>query len=409
MQPTTLIIFGASGDLTARKLLPAVYELLSEGQLPEGFQVLAVARREITPESLLVGMQQHMTSVDREILERLRDRITAVRMDSNIPEEYAKMREALSAIEGGITSARRIFYLSVPPAVSMPIVDAMATAGVGQETAAQVLLEKPFGYDKKSAEKLERHLHAVFDESQIYRVDHYLAKAAVQPLSSRRMQTISSRTEWNKDHIQRIEIVAREKIGVEGRADFYEQTGALRDLIQSHLVELMAAVMMDEPESIEGVQKKRAAVLAQTKLAGSVSESTLRGQYVGYAEQVKNPTSSTETFTAVQLVVENERWSDVPVTLVTGKALEAKRTEIRLHHKNGIRTVLDLNQSHEQEPDGYQRVIMEALRQHRANFVSGDEVMASWQIFDQVLIGWQQGAAPMQPYEPGSTGPPLWS
>lgn len=447
-QPTTLVIFGVSGDLAGRKLMPALYQLLAAGNLPDDFHVIGAARREVTADGLIETTKKYVGGeADPAILKQLKSLIQIVRMDSGNKDDYDGLLAALREAEGDAAGATRLLYLSVPPNVAGKVVSAFEAVGIAapESRTTRLLMEKPFGSDLESAEELARHLHAAFHEENIYRIDHYVAKETTQNLVTIRRNSPQIEAIWNNQNIDRIEIEASEKIGIEGRADFYEQTGALRDLIQSHLLALMALTMMDLPgsEEVAAIHDARVKLLEAVKpiTPEALSRVAERGQYEGYREEVGNPQSNVETFARLHLEVGTTRWRGVPVVIQTGKALAEKRTEIRLILKgesDGITDIVRFRLSEPEgvelrlagkqpglhdktepitlsydvpddergrQPDGYERVLSEAFAGDRTNFTCGDEVLATWQIVEPVLQAWGCDGEGLESYPQGSSGP----
>jgi glucose-6-phosphate 1-dehydrogenase len=416
--PITIVIFGISGDLAKRKLLPSLYWLLAAGKLPAELKIVGVARSDVTPESLTEQVPNYIKDVDATILAELSSRMQVVRMDSKVAAEYPKLRDVLDEIEKGARGATRILHLAIPPTVALPIIDAIAEVGLCQEPGlvTRFLVEKPFGSDLASAEELNRRLANAAGPEQVYRIDHYLAKSTWENIRKQRFDDPQLASRWNHEHIERIEIVATETIGIEGRADFYEQTGALRDFIQSHLLELMSLATMESPASNDavGLQRARSTVLqAVTPVAlDRMLEQTRRGQYKGYREEVDNPRSIVETFAALELTINTPRWQDTPIYLIAGKALAQHRSEMSIHFKDGSAPLVitdnypgaELNRS----PEGYERVLLDAINGDQTNFMSAEEVEATWRVVTPVLHEWAKGDEGLELYAEGSDGPKLW-
>ncbi|MDD5318934.1 MAG: glucose-6-phosphate dehydrogenase [Candidatus Pacebacteria bacterium] len=421
-KPTILVIVGISGDLSKRKLLPATDEIFRAGELPEKFKVIGVTRRDIA----MQGVELY-------------------KMDLEILEEYKKLARHLDSVEKDWgTPAQRLFYLSVPPQVSQSIVRQLGQSGLAKVPDTKLLLEKPFGFDLQSAKDLIDDINKYFTEEQVYRIDHYLAKEMTQNLIIFRQSNSLFKRTWNKDFIERIEIVASEQIGIEGRATFYEQTGALRDLVQSHLLQLAALTLMKIPPSVsngvvdsnggadnswwKNIPDERLRALEQLHLLSEekIIDCVKRGQYKNYREEVKNPQSTVETFVSLQLESGSPDWQGVPITLTTGKALDKKMTEIRIfykkaeHHesnqltlriqpKEGIEICLwtkkpgydrtlekhPLNFSYEDHyaslPEAYERVLVDAMHSDHSLFTSSGEVLRSWEIIAPIQEFWKKG------------------
>ncbi len=429
--PTILVIVGISGDLAHRKLLPALAQMARAGALPEQFRVVGISRQALEP-AAVIGAHTELAPL-----------VEVFQMNLAEAQEYQHLAERLAAIEAEFGApTQRLFYLSVPPQVSQPIVEQLGAAGLAGN-GAKLLLEKPFGTDLTSAQDFIAHTQRYFAEDQIYRIDHYLAKEMAQNLLIFRGSNALFQHTWHRDFIERIEILASETIGIEGRAAFYEQTGAMRDLVQSHLLQLAALTLMEVPPASDWslVHQARLAALEALRppRPDEFGTRVQRGQYRGYRAEVNNPGSVTETFLSLTLSSVDPRWSGVPITLTTGKALDRKATEIRLYYRQngdpnaanqlilriqpheGIelclwakrpgydrqlqRVPLDFTYSHHFDglPEAYERVLMDAIRSDRSLFASSDEVLASWRILAPLQHAWSLSDEDLRFYEPGST------
>lgn len=431
-KPTILVIVGITGDLSRRKLLPAINHLGQAGEVPEQLQILGVSR---SPDIEVKHLITHI-----EDPSYLLSHTEMFQMDLTQHAEYARLAKYIEEIEERFGApAQRLFYLSVPPQVSRPIIDLLGASGLAAGDA-KLLLEKPFGTDLASATELINHINNHFRPEQVYRIDHFLAKEMAQNLLVVREENILFKRAWNKDFIERIDIVASEQLDIEGRAAFYEQTGALRDFIQNHLLQLAALTLMDapDPDELQMVPERRLAALKQLRLA-SVDDplrAARRGQYEGYREQVGNPASAVETFAAVTLESDDPRWQGVPITLATGKALKEKRSEIRITYrpegdKGSNELVLRIDPGEGMElhlwakrpgydprieqrtlrmeygqndhlPPAYERVILDAIRSDRSLFVANDEILETWRILDPLQRAWSMPGDDLFFYKPGS-------
>jgi glucose-6-phosphate 1-dehydrogenase len=458
IQPTTLVIFGITGDLAQRKLLPTLYHLCRQGLLPDAFKVVGVTRRDTTPQTLLESIKPFIETDDKPsdaaALAKLAKMLEIVQMDLLKTADYEQLRERLNAIETEVGMCmNRLYYLAIPAQTYEPVVRELGQGGLNKSCphgtgAARLLIEKPFGYDLASAHELIDELGERFSEEQIYRIDHYLAKETAQNILAFRFQNPLFRHVWNSSCISHITITAAEDIDIEGRVAFYEQTGALRDVVQSHLMQLLALITMDEPSKLNAteIQRQKLALLqAITPIAPDhVATQTVRGQYEGYRSEVGQPDSLTETYAALQLEINNERWRGVPVLLRTGKALGEKVVEItltfsdaseltqdnsltiRIQPNEGISLQLlakkpGLDQEVEpvqmefcynrsfkddsEHPDAYERVLMDAFRGDKTLFATSGEVLASWHVLENVLHEWAKNDTGLQPYARGSWGP----
>jgi glucose-6-phosphate 1-dehydrogenase len=350
----SFVVFGATGDLTRRLLVPALYNLAAGDLLPAGFAVVGFGRSPQSVEAfrgaLLDGLGAFATrTVDPVIADRLLSCITYVQGDIDDPQAYERLKVALERIEqvhGG--GCNRLFYLALPPNAFAPTVDHLSRAGLTDERSGcgwrHVILEKPFGTDLASARTLNRHLLGVLDEEQIYRIDHYLGKETVQNIMVLRFANGLFEPIWNRNHIDHVQITVAETVTVERRGRFYDATGALRDMVPNHLFQLLSLIAMEPPSRFDArsVRSEKAAALDAVRIPTEAEalRSSVRAQYAagtvkgaaveGYrdAPDVRRD-SSTETYAALKLEIDNWRWAGVPFYLRTGKALAARRSEVR--------------------------------------------------------------------------------
>jgi glucose-6-phosphate 1-dehydrogenase len=457
IQPLILVIFGITGDLAKRKVLPALYHLLKEDLLPTETKIIGTSRREFTTDDLLKEVELCVLEADNVcdpvIIDRFRQTLQMLKLDPVVGEDYDNLRSTLDEIEASHNQAmNRLFYLSIPPQVYGPVVRQLGEHGLNHGSEqykgrARLLVEKPFGYDLTSAEDLIKTTGEQFSEDQIFRIDHYLAKESAQNILTFRDCNPLFKNVWNNQHIKRVSVLAAEKIGIEGRADFYEKVGALRDLIQSHLLQLLALTTMELPDNLtdaDGIHTSKQALLNAIipPAADQMAEHVIRGQYAGYRDEVKNPDSMTETYASVELSITAARWENVPITVTTGKSLKEKRTEItvyfgdssdatpnrlifRVQPNDGIDIELLVKQpgfeqaiqpaqmefsyqatfDEHDHPDAYERVLIDAARGDHALFATSEEVLASWRILQPILDHWQRSTDDLKIYEPGSDGP----
>ncbi len=452
LDPSIIVIFGISGDLSQRYLLPALYHLMKDNLLHEQTEIIGISRSDLTTDQLLGQVELCVNEIDKvcdpEVLGRLHDRLRMVQMDLTSPSDYEELLVKLNTIEAekGVC-LNRLYYLSIPPQVYSSIVSLMGQAGLSgscphNNAATRLLIEKPFGYDLASAKELIANTTAVFSEEQIYRIDHYLAKETVQNIVTFRFQNPIFEALWDARHISGIEISASQQIGIEGRARFYDPLGALRDFIQSHLLQLLALVTMDRPTEFTGehIHAAKQAVLERVAAiaADQIDKLAVRGQYAGYREEVANPSSNTETFASIKLSVANERWQGVPITLWTGKALADTKTEIcvnfedaanktnqlrfRIQPNEGIEIDLlakkpgfdyevqpvAMDFTYQQDftepghPNAYERVLVDAVRGDRTLFATSQEVLESWRIVQPVIEHWQGSGEGLVLYAQGT-------
>lgn len=452
IEPAVITIFGITGDLAKRKLLPALYDLVAGDMLPEKTKIVGLSRRDTTVEDVIAvlktSMQEQDKSCDPETLKSLADMMQIIHMDIAKADDYAALKSSLDAIEDQAnTCLARIFYLAVPSPmfklIAVNLAEYDLNTGCQHDSGdSRLLMEKPFGYDYSSAKSLIKDIQASFNEEQIYRIDHYLAKETVQNILTFRFKNSLFAGAWDAHHIDRIDVSAIESIDIEGRAHFYESVGAYRDVIQSHLLQLVALVTMDQPDEMtaEGIHEKKTALLSQIRppKAADMSMQTARKQYIGYRDEVDNQESMTETFAQATFTIDSQRWKDVPIKITTGKALSKKRTDIRIFYKSttganetmlGLQIqpdeeiLLDLDikkpgyESETEEVrmnfnykesgknlsiDAYERVLIDALRADKTLFATSEEVLACWQISQPVLDAWANNEVPLESYEKGT-------
>lgn len=454
-QPLTLAIFGITGDLAQRKLLPALYHLAQADELPEQFRIIGISRRDVSANEVYAQLRNFVDGgdYDTELEQKLKDHTEMRQMDLVNKADYEALLTRLEDVENELgEGGSRLYYLSIPSQAFTPIIRLLGETGhnapmPGGADAPRLLIEKPFGYDLTSAKELIAVLAEHFGEGQVYRIDHYVAKETVQNILTFRFHNPLFESIWNNKHIDRISVVAHEKLDIEGRANFYEQTGALRDLIQSHLLQLLAIIAMARPSELESeaihAEKLQLLQAVRPIAPNEVADMTLRGQYDRYREEVDNADSLIETYASLQLWVDNDQWTGVPVLLESGKALDEKRTEItvrfrqpddapteqnklifriqpsegitlRLHTKRpGIKTLTETADMafdyatafNERQTEAYERVIVDAIRGDQTLFASSAEVIRSWEIIENVLEQWSHSADGLLPYSKGSAGP----
>jgi len=439
-KPTILVIIGITGDLARRKLLPALAEIARSGALPQHFGLVGVSRRVLTAEDVVADTPGLATDEAKSFV---RDHLHMYQMDIDSTSDYQELASHLDTIEKEWGQpAQRLFYLSVPPQVSQPIVHHLGEAGFGALTDTKLLLEKPFGSDLSSAQDLITSTKRYFTESQLYRIDHYLAKEMAQNIIVFRQGNSLFKRTWNNQCIEKIELIATEKIGIEGRVAFYEQTGALRDFVQSHLLQLAALTLMDLPTNDDWTTVPSLRLSALEALlppqADELDSAVIRGQYQSYASETANPGTPTETFVSMTLHSRAPRWEGVPIVLTTGKSLNRKATEIRIHYKKedeqeanilslhiqpteGVEILmwakkpgyerelerLPLNFTYSDHynslPEAYERVLVDAMRGDHSLFASSDEVLASWRILAPIQQRWaMQGTSGLIMYPDNS-------
>jgi glucose-6-phosphate 1-dehydrogenase len=474
VHPTTLVIFGASGDLAKRKLLAAIYNLAHEGALPERFNLIGCARSDWSDDEFREQAREAIKKFSRRtpdetVLESLLSRVRYVSGsfdDANLFQQIAQIAEEEDE-EAGL-AFNRIFYLSVAPQFFETIAQQLGETGMNKREGAQVriVVEKPFGHDLASALHLNAALLSVFEERQIYRIDHYLGKETVQNTLVLRFANGIFEPVWNRSYVDHVQISATEEVALEGRAGYYDSAGALRDLIQNHLLQLLMLTSMEPPVSFsaDDIRDEKVKVLHAIKppAVDEVHEMAVRAQYSagnaggkdvpGYLEEegVKKD-SVTETFAAIRLKVDNWRWAGVPFYIRTGKALARKGTEIVITlkpvphlafeqqgslgvHPNQLILAVQPNEGVSmslmakipgsrmrvrpvnmeflygtsflsQSPEAYERLILDTMRGDATLFARDDEVEAAWRIVDPILEAWGKDSDPIPQYKAGSSGP----
>lgn len=418
---TKLLIFGITGDLSTRKLLPALQEMIKTGDFDD-LSIIGVSRRQVDVIELLQSSLGDSS---------LAERVSIFSMDLAAAGDYAALKDFIALRD----DEQLLAYLSVPPQAATDIVDFMGAAGLNTPNV-KILFEKPFGTDLQSAEEVIERTAKYYQEAQLYRIDHFLAKEMAQNIVAFRGGNALFGHVWNNSAIEKIEVIASEKIGIEGRAHFYEQTGALRDIVQGHLMQLLALTIMDIPSNLDWNALPEMRLRALQTIQPARPEDTYRAQYAGYRTEVTNPDSQTETFVSVELRSNAPQWQDVPLYLVTGKALSEKATEVRIHFrkfheaqsnclvfriqpKEGVeidlftktpgydrkfekQALLFSYPEHTRLPDAYEQVLVDAIRSRKSLFTGSDEVLRSWHVLQPVQTAWMANEAPLGTYEQGA-------
>lgn len=465
VDPFDLVIFGATGDLAHRKILPGLYRRFFAGQMPEGVRIVGAARSEIDVEAFRAQVREAIAShvgaakQDPEQIEAFLAILDYVSIDAQGEAGWAALKERVDP------TRINAFYFSVAPALFGPLADRLhAHAIAGPET--RIVVEKPFGRDLASAKALNATLAAHFDEHQIYRIDHYLGKETVQNLMAVRFANILFEPLWNAQYIDHVQITVAETVGVGGRGSYYDKSGAMRDMVQNHMMQLLCLIAMEPPYHFDpdAVRDEKLKVIRalQPVPAGDI----VRGQYLGvkgpkgdlvqpgYLADSENPDSRTESYIALKVQVANWRWQGTPFYLRTGKRLRARASEIAITFKQPPHSIFDDNESAWREnvlvirlqpnegmnlkvmikepgpggmrlvqvpldmsfaealgeegadiPDAYERLIMDVIRGNQTLFMRGDEVEAAWAWTDPIIAGWEQRRDRPSAYDSGSSGP----
>lgn len=387
---TKLLIFGITGDLSRRKLLPALRDIVRSGEC-EPLSIIGVSRRDVDIQELI-----EQATGDTELV----NRTSVVTMDVANPDDYRRLRDEI-ALQ---SDEQLVIYLSVPPSAAADIVDFLGEAKLNTANV-KIMFEKPFGFDVTSAHDFIDRTKRYYDEKQIYRIDHYMAKEVALELLRMRSDASHRHHSWSSKTVDHIEVFASETLGVEDRAEFYEQTGALRDVVQGHLLQLLSLVLMDASGefTLEQLPQRRLAALENLNVADP-AEST-RGQYEGYDVAVGNPGSRTETFARLTLKSADTRWADVTISVATGKMLAAKTTAVIIYYKDGTTDEFiegALHTSGERLKDGYERVLVEAIKGQKYIFTTSQEIILAWEIVGRIQEAWAMEDRPLVTYAEGT-------
>ncbi len=477
--PTVVVIFGASGDLCARKLIPAIYNLGADGLLPAEFSLIGFARKPIPDDEFRKLAHAGITEFSRraptpEVWDRLAPNVTYVSGGYDEKAAFDRLAEKITGIEKKLgREVQTVFYVSTPPNVFSSILVNLGSSGLaskylGQPHQSKVIVEKPFGKDLETAKALNKTINSVFAEPQVYRIDHYLGKETVQDLLVQRFSNSIFEPLWNRDFIDNVQITVAEEVGVGTRGGYYEQSGATRDMIQNHTMQLLALTAMEPPSSLdaEAIRDEKVKVLkAIQPLTVGPHGDVARAQYSaglmggkpvkGYLEEEGiNPQSGTETYSAIRLAINNWRWQGVPFYLRSGKRMARRVSEIAINYKRppgtlfageGAKFDLAANTlAFQIQPDeglslvfntkipgletrtqpvkmsfryaatfgsntaeAYERLILDCMIGDGTLFIRGDETEASWKIYTPVIDYWRSvGRAGMDSYAAGSWGPP---
>lgn len=462
MSPFVFVIFGATGDLAQHKLLPALFSLYKNNQLGDKFYIVGFARRELSDEAYVHMLGDELEFDKDPLWNAFAKNIYYQQGFFDQVDGYERLITKLNRFDEEVGACiTRVFYLATPPDNYENILQYLESTklsegcGQGSEKWTRLAIEKPFGKDLDTARALDKKLSKIFEEKQIYRVDHYLGKETVQNMLAFRFANSIFEPVWNKEHIDHVQITFAETKGIGTRGKFWEGVGMLRDVAQNHLMQLVAAVAMEQPKSFtkESVRDERAKAIKAIRpmSANDVAENVVRGQYEGYtSEKDVAQNSRTETFAAMKLYVDTDRFFDIPFYMRAGKHLAKNLVEINVVFKQtchilfkeygcpevgnvltiriqpdegiklrmiakkpgtglGLETV-DMNFSYHQTfghhgADAYERVMLDILKGDQMLFNRSDELESSWQLISQILKGWEEDSSPLPQYKKGTWGP----
>ena len=467
------VIFGASGDLTKRKLLPAIYNLYLYDQLPDKFAVVGTARTNMTDDEfrnlIINAIKKYENAPDEKKISDFSKLLFYISADTEKNSSISNVKKKLEEVRANNSiGGNTIFYLSTPPSLYYVIPELISAAGMNHEVDGwkRLIIEKPFGYDLDSAKKLNEGLMKSWNEEQIYRIDHYLGKETVQNILVTRFSNGIFEPLWNRNYIHRVEITSAEDIGVEKRGGYYDSSGALRDMVQNHLLQLTGLIAMEPPASLEALEIRNEILKVFRALKPikeeDVSKFAIRGQYLsskvkgksvpGYREEENiNPNSKTETYAALRFYIDNWRWGGVPFYIRTGKRLPTRVTEAVIHFKPTPHFLFTQQSSIEScnqlilriQPDegillkfgmkvpgsgfkvqnvnmdfhytdlnnqrvapAYERLIFDTMTGDKTLFAKADEVMATWKFLKPIIDSWEKDKSiPVYGYPAGTWGP----
>lgn len=459
----TLVIFGASGDLTHRKLVPALYNLYRKGRLPAEFRIAGTSRTPYSDDEFRQRMREGVqefagVEIVDSTWEAFASRLFYLPGNLKERDDYEMLSQKIGALEG--SPANRIYYLAIAPEFYSITIQKLGESGLARETDGwrRIVIEKPFGHDLASAHELNEIVHSAFSEHQVYRIDHYLGKETAQNILFFRFANTIFEPVWNRNYVDHIQITVAETVDVGHRADYYDRAGVLRDMFQNHLLQLLALVTMEPPISFtaDSVRDEKLKILSALRPITSkdIAANTIRAQYQGYcAVDGVAPDSQTPTYAALRLFIDNWRWQGIPFYLRSGKALQAKTSEILIQFQCPPLLMFNLDPSSEMSPnllmisiqpdegihlkfeakvpdsaqktrsvnmefhfhssfgnerlpEAYERLLLDAITGDASLFIRSDEIEKAWHFIDPILKGWETTDLPeMVDYEAGSWGP----
>jgi glucose-6-phosphate 1-dehydrogenase len=466
-RPTVIAIFGVTGDLARRKLIPSLYSNFIKGRTPERLRIVGVGRREWTDDTLIDHAHQSLRNYapaiyDERHWERFRQTLSYSKVNLPQPETYQNLKDDLDALDNGYSN--RLYYLSIAPEFYEDVICNLGALGMARENDGgrlgiappwrRIVIEKPFGYNLETAQSLNRAVHSVFKESQVYRIDHYLGKETAQNILFMRFANTIFEPIWNRSHISNVQVTVAETVDVGTRAGYYDSSGVMRDMVQNHLLQLLSLIAMEPPSAFDADALRNEKVKVLQAARAVRLEDTVRGQYDGYrCTEGVAADSSTPTFAALKVFIDNWRWKDIPFYLRSGKAMRQKTTQVNIQFKRPPNSIFELTESGDHSrnmlsiciqpdegihltieakipdqqiaksvdmelhyenafvakelPDAYERLILDATNGDAALFIRGDEIESAWKIVDPIIEGWasEPAAPPMHCYAKGSWGP----
>ncbi len=458
--PTTIVIFGASGDLTRRKLVPALFHLYRKGRLSDGMRIVGFARKPFSDDGFRSSMREGIEKLAggiqaEDAWNRFEQSLHYVEGDLERGDDYRKLEQFLSKSDPA--GRPRLYYLATAPEHYLSTVAYLGVAGMAGQGSGRhnIIIEKPYGRDLASAKNLNAAVHSVFDERQVFRIDHYLGKETAQNFLYFRFANTIWEPVWNRRYIDHVQITVAESGDIGQRAGYYDKAGIIRDMFQNHLLQLLCLVAMEPPASFDADMLRNEKIKVLSAIRPVDTADTVRAQYEGYRnhEGVAND-SQTATFAAIKLYIDNWRWKGVPFYLRSGKAMKERSSEIGVHFQSPPHVMFDLAEGQSlssnmlsvciqpdegihlqfeakvpgsaQEtksvdmdfhyrsafpgvslPDAYERLLLDALKGDASLFMRGDEIETAWRIIDPILSGWEEnGQPPLGSYAVGSWGPP---
>jgi glucose-6-phosphate 1-dehydrogenase len=450
-EPTAIVIFGASGDLTRRKLLPALFHLFLEGMLPSSFAIVGYARTPLSDDDFREQARAAVTehgrcSAEPDAWRDFAEHLTYVPGDFRSEGAFESLGHRLLEVDGAMGTGRRLLYCATPPEAYEDIIRRLGEAEMNRD--ARIIIEKPYGVDVRSARELDAVVHEVFEESQIFRIDHYLGKETVQNILALRFANALFEPLWNNKYVDHVQLTAAEDIGIEGRGRFYERTGALRDVVQTHLLQVVTFLAMEPPASFEPERLRDEKVKVLRAMRPVRPEHVVRGQYRGYREETDVPEDSeVETFVAMRIEIDNWRWAGVPFFLRAGKRLQRRQAEATVMFRDVPHRIFENARAGSAEPnrlamrlqpdegvsisftvqrpgvgialeqasldfdygrafdtplvEAYELLLLEAMRGDHTLFTRQDGVERAWEVLQPIL----DDPPPVKEYERGSWGP----